>query len=190
MAIAWLNQQDVENYGHDVLDLAQRAALHALAPDLQALNHASADLRAQLAHDRTRALYQTLNSSLPNWQEIDSDPRFREWLMQPHELSGRPRQMHLNDAIQAADAARVASFFRGFLAEAGQSPQQPQHAPSTPTGKPTYTRAQITQAANDFVRGRTSQAEYERLARDMHAALAEGRLVGPMPMRGLGKTRF
>src|SRR5262249_28336039 len=155
------------------------------------LNHANADLRAQLAHDRRRVLYQTLDSSLPNWKEIDNDPRWRQWLLFSDPLNGRSRQALLHDAIAANNAARVLSFFRNYAAEAGQErSQQGQQPHQAAPGKLVYTRAQITQAANDFVRGRIPQAEYERLSRDMYAALAEGRIVGPMPMRGLGKTRF
>jgi len=191
MVANYLTQRDVDDYGHDVLDLAQRAALHALAPDLQALNHANADLRAQLAQERQRGLHPTLDAQIPDWRQIDSDPRWRQWLLLPHEYSNRPRQMHLNDAIQAADAARVISFFRGFLREGGAAPrpEQEPHRPAATGGKRTYTRAQIEQASRDFLRGRIAPDAYAKLSADMHAAIKENRIVGPMPMRGVGKTR-
>jgi hypothetical protein len=46
---AWLTQKDVDDYGHDVLDLAHRAALHAMTPELQRIDHQNAELRQQLA---------------------------------------------------------------------------------------------------------------------------------------------
>ena len=105
----------------------------------------------------------------------------------PYEVSGGSREQQLNDAMARGDAARVASFFRGFLREAGQPPQ-PQHASQAPTGKRTYTRAQIEQASRDYLRGRIPEAEYQKLSADMHAAVNENRISDP-PMRGIGKTR-
>ena len=127
-----MTQKDVDDYGHDVLDLAQRAALHAMTPELQRIDHQNAELRQQLAAEQRRGLYQSLDSSLPNWKEIDNDPKWRQWLLLSDPLNGRPRQSLLNEAIAAGDATRVLSFFRGFLAEAGQQPQQPQQALSAP----------------------------------------------------------
>jgi hypothetical protein len=185
---AWLTQKDVEDYGHDVLDLAQRAALHAMAPELQRLDAQNESLRQQVAQEQRRGLYQTLDAQLPNWKEVDNSPQWRQWLLFSDPLNGRPRQSLLNDAIARGDATRVLSFFRGFLAEAGQQPQQPQYASSAPTGKRTYTRADIKRASEDYLRGRIPQSEYERLSADMHAAVNEGRISNP-PMRGIGKTR-
>jgi|SRR5215472_8579227 len=188
---AWLTEKDLQNYGPDVLDLAQRASLHALAPELQRINDQNESLRRQLAAEQRRGLYQSLDTQVPNWREIDNSPEWRQWLAAPHEMSGRTRQQWLSDAMAKGDAHRVASFFRGFLQGAGQSPQrqQLQQAPSAPTGKRTYTRAQITRASEDYRRGRIPEAEYQKLSADMHAAIAEGR-IADLPMRGVGKTRF
>ena len=179
---AWLTQKDVDDYGHDVLDLAQRAALHAMTPELQRIDHQNAELRQQLAAEQRRGLYQSLDSSLPNWKEIDNDPKWRQWLLLSDPLNGRPRQSLLNEAIAAGDATRVLSFFRGFLAEAGQQPQQPQQALSAPTGKRTYTRADITRYSDAYRRGRIPEAEYQKISADIHAAAREGRISNvPIP---------
>ena len=179
---AWLTQKDVEDYGHDVLDLAQRAALHAMAPELQRLDAQNESLRQQVAQEQRRGLYQTLDAQLPSWREIDNDPRWRQWLLFSDPLNGRPRQSLLNDAITRNDSACVLSFFRGYLAEASQPPQQPQHAPSAPASKRTYTRADITRYSDLYRRGRISEADYQRLSADIHAAIGEGRIANlPIP---------
>ena len=54
---------------------------------------------------------------MPNYREIDRDPRWHRWLLGIDVLSGRVRQQLLNEAISAAAAPRVISFFRGFLNE-------------------------------------------------------------------------
>src|SRR5262245_23356489 len=103
----YLTQRDVDDYGHEVLDLAQRAAMHAMTPELQRIDHQNAELRQQIAEDRRRGLYQTLDAQMPNWKEIDNDPGWRQWLLFSDPLNGRPRQALLNDAIAKNNAARV-----------------------------------------------------------------------------------
>src|SRR6516165_4309844 len=104
---AWLTEKDLQDYGPDVLDLAQRAALHATAPELQRIDAQNAELRQQLANSRQRLLYQALDSALPNWKESDNGPRWRQWLLLSDPLNGRPRQSLLNDAIAQGDSGRV-----------------------------------------------------------------------------------
>src|SRR6516225_4422971 len=140
---AWLTQKDVDDYGHDVLDLAQRAALHAMTPELQRLDAQNESLRQQVAQEQRRGLYQTLDAQLPNWREIDSDPRWRQWLLFSDPYNKRPRQSLLNEAIAAGDATRVLSFFRGYLAEAPQSSQRQPQAGTIGGGGRIYTRAEI-----------------------------------------------
>ena len=120
---------------------------------------------------------------MPNWKEIDNDPRWRQWLLFSDPLNGRPRQSLLNEAIAQGNATRVLSFFRGYLAEAGQSPQ-PQHAPSAPTSKRTYTRADITRYSDLYRRGRISEADYAKLSADIHAAIGENRIADPPIVKG------
>jgi hypothetical protein len=135
MPRGYLTEKDVQEYGPDVLDLAQRAALHAVTPNLSRLEDENAKLRRQLAEDRKRGLYQTLDAQIPDWRQIDNNPRWRQWLHLPDLYSGRIRQQLLNDAIQAADATRVSSFFRGFLAEeaaTGHLEPSPQPRPTPP----------------------------------------------------------
>jgi len=191
MTANYLTQKDVDDYGYDVLDLAQRAALHATAPALARLDHQNAALRDQLAQERHRGLEQALDSSVPNWRQIDNDPRWREWLLLPYEMSGRPRQQHLNDAIQAADATRVARFFQGFLREAGQPSQgqQPQQAPPAPTGQRMYSRSDITKFSDAYRRGKISEADYRKLEADIHRAVMEGRITNPL-MKNVGKAPY
>jgi hypothetical protein len=144
----YLTEKDVQDYGPDVLDLAQRAAKHAIAPDLDRMAEENARLRKQIAEDRKRGLYQTLDAQIPDWRQIDNNPRWRQWLLLPDLYSGRIRQQLLNDAIQAADATRVSSFFRGFLAEEAatghlEPPPQPRPTPPVPPREPAIPLASL-----------------------------------------------
>ena len=47
----YLTQEDVQNYGSDLVDFAQRAAAHAVAPHLQNLEQQNAELQRRLAKE-------------------------------------------------------------------------------------------------------------------------------------------
>ena len=69
-----MTQADVDNYGPEVLDMAQRASLHALAPELQRLADQNAEMRGRLARETQRNLFQTLDRAIPDWRTINRSP--------------------------------------------------------------------------------------------------------------------
>ena len=172
---SYLTQEDVDNYGGDLVNFAQRAAVHAVAPKIQQIEQENAELRRHLARDARRILDQQVAFGVPDYQEIDRNPRWHRWLLGIDMLSGCVRQQLLDEAIASSDAPRVISFFRGFLSEeratghiepaphlAGSPPREPavplasfaapgRARPATggdtsfPPDKPIYTRAQIAQ---------------------------------------------
>ena len=80
-------------------------------------------------------------AAVPNYQDIDQNPRWHQWLMGVDLLSGRVRQQLLNEAVTAGATGRVIGFFKGFLAEEVatghiEPPPQPgltsQSPPATP----------------------------------------------------------
>jgi hypothetical protein len=184
---AWLTQKDADDYGPEVLDLAQRAALHAVSPDLARLEHSNATLREQLASTSQHLLEQAVAREIPNWKEINRDPAWLQWLAGRHEYSGFTRQQLLDDAVRTGNAHRVISFFRGFQQAGANRASAP--ASSVPTGKRTYTRADIVKYSDAYRRGQISEADYQKLSADIHRAVAEGRIVDP-PMRGVGKVPY
>jgi hypothetical protein len=186
MATSYLTQADVDNYGHDVIDFAQRAAAQAVAPDLVRLQQETERLRQNQARQSRQALDQAVAMAVPNFREIDRDPRWHEWLRGTHDLSGRSRQQWLNDAVNHGDAARVIQFFRGFLQQAGAAgPHQYQQQQSYPAyratagGRPVYSRADIEKAHRDYMRGayRGREFEYQKLSNEFIRAAREGRIA-------------
>jgi hypothetical protein len=186
----YLTQQDVENYGSELLDVSQRAALQAIAPHLQQteshlqqLARENADLRARQAREQRRRLDQQVEQAIPNYRDFDHDPRWHQWLKGVDLMSGRVRQQLLNEAIQHGNVSRVLSFFNGFQQEAGGSPQAQtvsgRRARSS-SNKPIYTRAQVAQLYSQHRRGAYAgrEAEWQRQEADIIRAGAEGRIVG------------
>jgi len=135
----YLTDRDVQNYGTDLIDFTQRAAIQAVQPRLQYLQGENEDLRQQLQREARVRLDMLVEAALPNYREIDNNPRWHAWLRLPDPFSGRIRQEILNDAIAAASAPRVLSFFKGFLSEEsalGHLKSEPAPQPAAPPREP------------------------------------------------------
>jgi hypothetical protein len=112
-----------------------RAARQALEPKLNALQQENRELRQRVSQTGTTSVHDALDAKLPEWHEINRDPRFHQWLSLPDVYSGVIRNNLLRTAFQAADAPRVLTFFKGFLAEeaaTGNAPAPQQNEPVTP----------------------------------------------------------
>jgi hypothetical protein len=107
----------VETYGEDFLNVAQRAALDAIAPKLSQLEQQNKQLQSQLRKQTIQSIESVLDIQVPNWPQINLSPKFKNWLRIRDIYSGKLRSEMLNEAHKAADAARVLTFFKGFLAE-------------------------------------------------------------------------
>jgi hypothetical protein len=88
----WLTEQDEQNYGRELLDVAQRAAMQTVAPHLQNLEQQNAQLRPQVAKEARHRLDRDVESLVPDFREVDQDPRFHRWLLGIDTLTGRVRQ--------------------------------------------------------------------------------------------------
>jgi hypothetical protein len=186
----YLTNEDVQNYGSDLLDVTQRAALHVVAPHLQALENSNADLQRRLAVEARRNLDAAVERAVPDYRTIDRDPRWHRWLLGVDVYTGQPRQALLNIAIADGSAARVTALFNGFLREAGDTQQSPpsrgQSAGRRSSGKPIYSRDDIKQLYEDHRRGAYTgrEAEWQRLEYELIAAGREGRIVGGVDVAG------
>jgi hypothetical protein len=143
----YLTQQDVDDYGRDLLDVSQRAALNAVSPylqqtegRLQQLQRDNADLRARHAREQRYRLDQQVASLVPDYQQVDADPRWHQWLLGTDLMSGRVRQALLNEAIRNGNAAQVKSIFDGYRQEGHSGSSSRASGRRSPTTKPTYNR--------------------------------------------------
>ena len=83
-------------------DFAQRAALHAVAPHLQASEQQKLELQNRLAREARARLDAAVERTVPNYREIDQEPRWHNWLRSVDPLSGRVRQTLLDEPIASA----------------------------------------------------------------------------------------
>lgn len=131
-----LTDADTQTYGPELIDVIQRAAREAVAPDLQNVSQQVRQTSQRVAETAQGAVYNQLRSEVPDWQTINTSPRFKMWCGLPDLYSGQVRGQLLKAAFQAADAPRVIAFFKGFLDEevaTGQVVPVPQPQPGVQT---------------------------------------------------------
>ena len=90
--VDYLTQDDVDNYGPELIDVTQRAALQAVAPHLQNLESQNAQLQQRLAVESRRRLDSRLPRQCRTISRLTVIPRWHRWLLGIDTLSGRVRQ--------------------------------------------------------------------------------------------------
>ena len=186
--MSYLTQDDVTNFGHEIIDLIQRGSRQAMAPVLDRLEERDEQLREGLQRATKTAIDHALDTAVPNWREVNQDPRWFQWLNSPEPYSGYRRQDLLNDATAKGDAGRVIVIFKGFIAAAGGQPAPssrpasvlPASYPAQSSRGRTYSREDITRMAALHRRKAISDAEYARWENEFIRAANEGRVKGAL----------
>jgi hypothetical protein len=140
-----------------------------------------------------------LQTSVPDWQEVNGNKEFQSWLLEVDPLTGISRQTYLDDAQRNLDVRRVANFFTAWKDLTGghnartqresQSASELERQVAPGKGRSggaksqgeakTYTAADIKKFFADVQKGRYKgkEAERDRIERDIFAAQREGRIV-------------
>ena len=204
---ALLREDEVEEYGADLIDVVKRAAREELNPELTRLTAENEQLRNNLGAVGAAAqqsagdnLYSSLDAAVPGWREVNKSQPFLDWLGIRDVYSGYSRQQMLTTAFEAKDAARVVAFFKGYKqeqtvtapkTEAGNvvDPLDTLVAPGQPSAtgaagaKPQgliWTQADIARFYKAVNTGKFKGREKEKLAyeHDIIAAGQQGRVIG------------
>jgi hypothetical protein len=196
--------QDVEAFGQDLVDMVQRVAERMFGGAAADIQRQAAQIEQRLAQlegafkgttetvamTAEQAFFDRLAKLVPNWEEINANQAFLDWLAEEDPVYGQPRQAALNVAQQSLNSDRAANVFKAFMATMPQSPKSnpvnkqvsPKAAASSaPTGtdsKPIYTQAQIKAFYDDVARGlfRGRPQEMQEIEAKVNAAIAEGRV--------------
>ena len=208
--LSLVTDKDVEAFGSDMIDLIKRQSVEVfqhekqqMQGELAKLQGENAELKSQLggvtekqgANDR-RAYFMELTKLVPDYEAVNVDPDFLNWLAVPDQLSGQPRQLFLNQAFNSFDPSRTAVLFNTWKEQAGIAAQprntarqelSRQVAPGTSkssAGQTTnvadrmWTRAEIEQFYTDSAKGvyRSKAEEAARIESEIDAAVAAGRV--------------
>lgn len=127
---------DVEAFGPDMIDVIQRAAREMLAEEVGPLKSELAAVKAENAElkgtvtsvassqgksDRTAYLTK-LAELVPDWEAINTDVKFLDWLSQDDPLSGLQRQTLMDASYRELNAQRTANLFIAFTGPRTQAP--------------------------------------------------------------------
>ncbi len=112
-----ITDTDRETYGEDLIEMTQRAARAAVAPEIDALRHQNAELQKRVTTTAQQDLKADLTRAVPQWAAVNTSPEFVRWLGLPNIYTGEVRGRVLRAAYSAANAPRVIAIFQDFLRE-------------------------------------------------------------------------
>ena len=192
---------DVQAFGEDLIEVQRKVAREVASEfrsELDAMRAENDQLREQLTTTGTQvseaSFEQRLYRMVPDFQEVNADPRWIEWLNEVDPLLRAPRKTVAQNAFNEADAEAVAHYVGMF--KSGISPVvqnndkaaelekqiQPKRSATNSANvsqqAQTYTDAQIHQmflkSADFSAKGRTEEAM--KLEAEIDAAYREGRV--------------
>ncbi len=209
---ALVTSKDEEEYGKDMLDFVSRAikdetfrplseitrslrALETVVKNLQALPNQVNAVNARVEQTHQQNFWQKLESLVPNWQTIDEDPTWIEFLdtKPPFSINSTYRDL-ANDAINGMKPEAIRDMVEQWKLETGQTKKQAKAAKSqknlasrvTPekasTSSPPPAEPQMwsQQDYNDAFDPRKMKGKSEKEIADIQAAadlaLMEGRI--------------
>jgi hypothetical protein len=124
---AFLTENDVKDYGADMVDFAKRAAREEVAPVMRALRSIEQQIaqlsglaptvRQVVQHQQMSAedrFFAALQQAVPDWEDINETAKFSDWLDEIDPIFGISRRVSLNDARERLDLQRVVSLFKSF----------------------------------------------------------------------------
>ena len=107
----WLTAKDASTYGIEALVLEDTEL-----PSPQ--NSPPPQQTSQPRHSPgdERRFWFLIEHEIPNWRQINNDPKFREWLLDIDSATGKTRQSALESGQRDLDAKLVIGMFRAYLA--------------------------------------------------------------------------
>lgn len=195
--------QDIESFGADMIDMVQRYAAQSFGAIKDEFGSFAAKLDARVADlegrvqgvtQRTAAtleeqFYATLTKLVPDWQAVNQDQKFLDWLAEVDPVYEVPRQLGLNQAHKALNATHAAKVFQTYKATLPTKPAlSAQVAPRSSTAAqmqaPQGPRQAITKKQiHDFFLSKAQgrflgrEAEAQRIESDINLAVAENRVT-------------
>ncbi|OWT55265.1 hypothetical protein CEY11_21380 [Candidimonas nitroreducens] len=144
-----VTDKDVETYGPELMDVIGRKAqeiadgivakrLEELKPTLEQTNERIGKAEAQVYQTAQDRFFGELAKAVPDYKQVNGDPKWLAWLQEVDPLSGVQRQAYLDTAAGSLDHARVATLFTAFKKAAGVEapPAEPSPASAPTPGTP------------------------------------------------------
>lgn len=203
-ASSLITDEDKEAFGPDLIDLIERATeakVATLKSSEAQLKEEIKQLKGQLGNveerqvvsDKDRFLA-ALTQQVPDWESLNVNQGFLDWLQDVDPVYGIPKHVALTNAYENGDVARVANIFKTYKqlvtpaapqAKSNQQELQRQVAPTRTRSasqpgdnqdKPMFNNKDIEKFYSDWRRGYYTDEEAAQMEKQIHAAIAEGRV--------------
>lgn len=203
-----VTDKDVETFGGDLIDVIDRKAREVASKMVNAetarLEAENRELREQIEGVTERqvstskqAFFAELSRQVPDWEVMNADDGFLNWLAEPDPLSGQVRQEYLESAVHTNDVTRTAALFSAYKQLTAPPPQtvvpdtrkelERQVAPGTskvsathspPAAEKVWTTSEINTFFTDVAKGkyRDNPQEVQRIEQEIDLAVAAGRI--------------
>lgn len=200
-----ITTKDREEFGNELVDFVSRASTQAVSKSIAELmnginkridtiENSIKGVEKTTASTTENLFFSELGKLAPNYQQLNTDPSFLQWLEVVDPFTGVSKLQLLHDAQQKSDVRRAAAFFNAYTEETtpkevvqeepASNPKAKLVAPgktkpATPRqeGKRVWTRAEIAKVYDDKMAGKISAKKFNELERDIFAAQSEGRIA-------------
>lgn len=156
-----LNPADFEGYGSEMTLMVN--TINTIADENQYLKG-----QAQVINEDK--FFEKLEQLVPDWEAINADARWLDWLKQPDPISGIQRQLLLSKARTQYDVRRVVEIFNQFKT----SPVHRDNNHVNMNSQPIVTREQYNKAARDCANGRITAEEFDRITVNFQQSIRTG----------------
>jgi len=198
-----ITEQDREAFGPDLIDLIERAAQSKIAntqgreSDLvsrikELENQLGNVSERQVVSDKDRFL-DGLSQQVPDWEVLNTDQGFLNWLQEVDPVYGMPKQAALTNAYENLELNRVATIFKAYKSLLPAKTEKPQLNPELQRQvAPTRSRSasqpvdqtndryvnesEIAAFYDDWRRGLIDNDEAVKMEKEIQNAIAAGRI--------------
>lgn len=198
-----ITQQDIDNFGADMVDMTKRAALAVvqeygaqlsaeLRREFGAMREQFGQVTERVARSQNDLFWDAVRKAVPDWPQVDADPRWIEWL----DTRARGAKQTYRELAAAAVAefdlepvVELVQLWKQTVAPPPAAPAPPksqelsrQVAPSSARASAPakqergWTEAEYREAFDQRNRYKMTQNEWEALMAEADRALAEGRV--------------
>jgi len=186
-----IKPEEIQEYGEPLVDLIRRAAREEVSSkdaEIESLKSSLERFEASSTKNAEIDFYERLRTAVPDWEELNRDKDFLQWLSEYDELSGNQRQDSLDEAVRNNDALRASRFFNKWKdmstkqAATVSRNLESQVVPSSsrvssaPAGKKIWSRSEIQDFYMKARRGSITDKDMVAIEADIHAAQLENRI--------------
>lgn len=101
---------DVDAFGEDLVDLQRRVAREVLAAETEKLRKENESIRQQMQQVQGNSFEARLLQAVPDFQQVDQDPRWAAWLDEFEPMLQGPRRTIAQAAFSRGDVQAVKTY--------------------------------------------------------------------------------